>query len=124
LEYWLTDFPTSADWSLAVFTRAFWAMEQRGLCKGRGKGFVWPWLVLGSNAIVAYMFSELLASTLGNIHFFADGEQTDLPAYVFTHVFANIPSPGWAAFAWSVSYLAVCFVPIWLLYRKKIFVKV
>jgi predicted acyltransferase len=114
----------AAGWSLAVFTLAHWALEQRGWGKGRGKGFVWPWLVLGSNAIVAYMFSELLYSTLGNIRFFAGGLRTDLPAYLFSHVYTNIPNPGWAAFAWSVSYLAVCFIPIWLLYRKKIFIKV
>ncbi len=117
----------AAGYSLIVFTLVFWAMEnleKRGWGKSRGKGFVWPWLVLGSNAIVAYMFSELLASTLGNIHFLADGDQTDLPAWIFDHTFASIPDPGWAAFAWSVSYLAVCFVPIWLLYRKRIFIKV
>jgi predicted acyltransferase len=99
-------------------------VEQRGWGKGRGKGWAWPWLVLGSNAIVAYIFSELMASTLGNISFTADGEQTDVLAYVFTHVFAHIPDPGWAAFAYSVSFLAVCFVPMWVLYQKKIFVKV
>jgi predicted acyltransferase len=114
----------AAGYSLVVFTLAYYVVEQRGWGKSRGKGFVWPWLVLGSNAIVAYMFSELLASSIGNIHFLADGDQTDLPAYIFDHTFANIPDPGWAAFAWSVSYLAVCFVPIWLLYRKKIFIKV
>jgi predicted acyltransferase len=98
-------------------------VEQWGWGKLRGKGFVCPWLVLGSNAIVAYMFSELLASTLGNISFSAHGHPTDVPAYVFSHVFANIPDPGWAAFAWSVFFLAVCFLPMGLLYRKKIFIK-
>jgi hypothetical protein len=44
--------------------------------------------------------------------------------WVFVHVFAHIPDPGWAAFAYSVSILAFCFVPVWVLYRKKIFVKV
>ncbi|MGP8270725.1 MAG: acyltransferase family protein [Terracidiphilus sp.] len=114
----------AAGYSLVVFTIAYWAVEQRGWGKGRGKAFAWPWLVLGSNAIVAYMFSELLGSSLGNISFTADGGQTDVPAWVFNHVFANIPDPGWAAFAWSVSFLVVCFVPVWLLYRKKIFIKV
>jgi predicted acyltransferase len=114
----------AAGWSLAVFTLAYWAMEQRGWGKGRSKGWAWPWLVLGSNAIVAYIFSELMVSTLGNISFTADGEQTDVLAYVFTHVFAHIPDLGWAAFAYSVSFLAVCFVPVWVLYRKKIFIKV
>ena len=113
----------AAGWSLVVFTLAYWAVEQRGWGKERGKRWFWPWLVLGSNAIVAYMFSELLAGTLGNINFTADGELTDVPAWLFSHFFANIPDPGWAAFAWSVSFLAVCFVPVWLLYRKKIFIK-
>ena len=40
------------------------------------------------------------------------------------HVFARIPDPGWAAFAYSISFTAVCFVPVWLLYRKRIFLKV
>src|SRR5208337_4628507 len=114
----------SAGWSLAVFTLVYWAVDQRGWGKVRGKGWFWPWLVLGSNAIVAYMFSELLPDTLWNIHFTSNGRQTDLPAWVFNHTFAHIPDPGWAAFAWSVSFLAVCFVPVWVLYRKKIFIKV
>ena len=114
----------AAGWSLAVFTLAYWTMDLCGWGKGSGKRWFWPWLVLGSNAIVAYMFSELLASTMGNIRFIADGEKTDLPVWIFNHVFANIPDPGWAAFAWSVTYLAICFLPIWFLYRKKIFIKV
>ena len=40
------------------------------------------------------------------------------------HAFAHIPDPGWAAFAFSVSFTAVCFVPAWVLYHKRIFVKV
>jgi predicted acyltransferase len=113
----------AAGWSLVVLTLAYWAVEQRRWGKGRGKRWFWPWLVLGSNAIVAYMFSELLASTLGNINFTVHGKQTNVPPWLFNHIFANIPDPGCAAFAWSVSYLAVCFVPVWLLYRKRIFIK-
>jgi hypothetical protein len=44
--------------------------------------------------------------------------------YLSQTVFAHIPDKGWAAFAFSVSFTAVCFIPVWLLYRKKIFVKV
>jgi predicted acyltransferase len=114
----------AAGWSLAVLTLAYWAVDQRGWGKGRGKGWLWPWLVFGSNAIVAYMFSELVPSALDNIRFTADGEQTNVMAYLFDHIFAYIPNPGWAAFAFSVSFTAVCFLPVWVLYRKKIFVKV
>jgi hypothetical protein len=40
------------------------------------------------------------------------------------HTVGRIPNPGWATFAYSVSFTAFCFLPVWFLYRKKIFVKV
>ena len=107
-------------YSLALVTLAFWAVEQ----KGWRTGWTWVWLVFGSNAIAAYMFSELLPGVLLNIHFTSAGKRTDVIAFVFEHVFARIPDPGWAAFAYSVSFTAVCFVPVWMLYRRRIFLKV
>jgi predicted acyltransferase len=93
-------------YSLALMALTFWAVEQK---KWR-TGWTWIWLVFGSNAIAAYMFSELLPSAL--------------PHGNFAHVFAFIPDAGWAAFAYSVSFTAICFVPVWLLYRRGIFLKV
>jgi predicted acyltransferase len=37
---------------------------------------------------------------------------------------AHIPDPGWATFAYSVSFTAICFVPVWMMYRRRIFLKV
>jgi predicted acyltransferase len=114
----------AAGWSLVVLAAVFWVMEQWGWGKGKSQRLVFPWLVFGSNAITAYMFSELVPSALENIRFTADGKRTDVLRYIFDAVLAPIPDPGWAAFAYSVSTLAVCFVPVWVMYRKKIFVKV
>jgi predicted acyltransferase len=107
-------------YSLALVTLAFWAVEQ----KGWRTGWTWIWVVFGSNAIAAYMFSELLPGVLRNIHVTSGGRRMDVDAFVFTHVFAHIPDPGWAAFAYSLSFTAVCFLPVWMLYRKRIFLKV
>ena len=110
----------AAGWSLALFTLVFWAADVRSW----RKRWTWPWLVLGSNAIVAYMISELVPSVLYNIHFTANGRQTNALTWFFKHIFAHIPNPGWAAFAYSVSMLAFFFIPMWVLYRKRIFIKV
>jgi len=110
----------AAGYSLVLMTVAFWAVEQ----KGWRTGWTWIWLVFGSNAIAAYMFSELLEKTLHNVHFVSGGKRTDVLAFVFDHVFGHIPDPGWAAFAYSVSYTAVCFIPVWVLYRRRVFLKV
>jgi predicted acyltransferase len=122
---WTSSFVlVAAGWSLTVLTMAYWVVEQWGWGKGRGKEWVGPWLVFGSNAIVAYMFSELLASTLGVIAIPVGGRHEALQFFLFSRIFAHIPDPGWAAFAYSVSFTAVCFLPVWFLYRKRIFVKV
>jgi len=110
----------AAGYSLALLTLVFWAVEE----KGWRTGWTWVWVVFGSNAIAAYMFSELLPGVLNNIHFMYDGKRTDAIAFVSEHVFAHIPDPGWAAFAYSVSFTAVCFIPVWMLYRRRIFLKV
>jgi predicted acyltransferase len=114
----------AAGWSLAVLALAFLLVEQLGWGKDRHKWLLWPWLVFGSNAIVAYMFSELVPEGLENISFTAAGRRTDVPAWIFQHFNAHIPDPGWAAFSWSLLVALVCFIPVWILYRKRIFVKV
>jgi predicted acyltransferase len=110
----------AAGYSLALLTLVFWAVED----KGWRTRWTWIWVVFGSNAIAAYMFSELLPGVLHNIHFMSDGKRTDVIAFVSDRVFAHIPDPGWAAFAYSVSFTAVCFIPAWILYRRRIFLKV
>ena len=115
----------AAGWSLLLFAVAYWLIEQRGWGKsGWGKRILWPWLVFGSNAIVAYIISELLSAAIGLVRFTSDGHRDDALSFVYMHVFDPIGDPGWRALAFSVSYTAVCFLPVWVLYRKKIFVKV
>jgi predicted acyltransferase len=84
-------------YSLALLTLVFWAVE----LKGWRTGWTWVWLVFGSNAIAAYMFSELLPGVLFNLHFTSSGTRTNVIAFLGEHVFARIPDPGWAAFAYS-----------------------
>jgi predicted acyltransferase len=110
----------AAGWSLFVLALVFWVVEVRGW----RRRWTWPCLVFGSNAIVAYVFSELVFLVLVTIRFTADGHPTNLQDWILKHSFAHIPNPGWAAFAYSVANLALCFVLVWVLYRKKIFVKV
>jgi len=115
----------AAGWSQVAFSVFYWVIELKGWCrKGWSKGLVWPWLVFGSNAIAAYMISELLGSALDLIHFHSRGHVTTPLPYLQAHVLAHIPDPGWQAFAYSVSYTLICFIPVWLMYRKKIFLKV
>lgn len=115
----------AAGWSLALLALMFWLAEERGWTRqGLGKALAWPWLVFGSNAIAAYLVSELLPGLLDLFHFNVGGHPMTPLHLMEVHLAALIPNPGWAAFAYSVSYAAICFIPVWILYRKKIFLKV
>jgi predicted acyltransferase len=122
---WTSSFVlVAAGYSLTVLTISIWIVDEWGWGKGRSAGLAYPALVLGSNAITAYMFSELVPGLLERIHFTSDGKTTNPLAWLADHVFVHMPTPGWAAFAFSFFTLAYCFIPVWIMYRRKIFVKV
>jgi len=99
-------------------------VEQRGIGKGKATWLVWPWLVFGSNAILAYMFSEVVPAGLENIVIATGSTHMSLIAWFYVNTWRHIPDPGWAAFGYSLTVCAVCLIPVWILYRKKIFLKV
>jgi predicted acyltransferase len=130
---WTSSYVLAAGgWSLALFGILFWLVEMRGWGRGNAKGasgaitrvLMWPWIVFGLNAIAAYMVSELLWGLLDIFAFPFSGKHWSALAWVRVNVFGQIPNPGWACFAYSFCYMALCFIPVWILYRKRIFLKV
>jgi predicted acyltransferase len=117
----------AAGFSLTLFALFYWAVEVRGWGKaGLSKALAWPWMVFGSNAIAAYLVSELLESCVDLTHLKIQymGKAIDPFWYWTLKLQSWIPNPGWAAFAFSLTYALICFIPVWVLYRKKIFLKV
>ena len=78
----------AAGWSLLLFALVYWAVEQRaGAKRGWSKGLTWPWLVFGSNAIVAYMISELLGTVIELIRFTSGPDRTNALHLIYAHLF-------------------------------------
>jgi predicted acyltransferase len=118
----------AAGYSLLLLALCYWAVEVMNW----RKGWTYVWLVFGSNAITAYMISELGGDLLGSVKRPAAGGITISPDIhlaawepgFFESTFAHISNPHWAAFAYSVTFTTLCFIPVWVMYRKKIFLKV
>lgn len=106
--------------TLVAFAICYWAIDIRNW----KWGWTYIWLVFGMNAITAYVFSELLASMLYAIKVPLGTKTVSLSWYYFVHCFTEIPSHHLASLAYSISIVAICFVPVAALYRKKIFLKV
>jgi predicted acyltransferase len=118
---WTSSFVLVAGgYSLAVLTFAFWAVEVMDW----RRRWTFPWIVFGSNAIAAYMFSELTPWFIGEIKVHDGNHAVSLGEWLMRHFYGQILPTGWAQFGWSVSFAAFCFIPVWILYRRKIFLKV
>jgi predicted acyltransferase len=88
------------------------------------RAWTFPWIVFGSNAIVAYVFSELLASTLSSMQVESAGGAVNLQYLIYNRAFSSIVNPSFGSMLYSLAYVAVCFVPVLILYRKQIFIKI
>jgi len=53
----------------------------------------------------------------------ADGKARSLWGLVYANVFARHGSNEWTSLAFAVSFVVVCFLPVWLLWRKRIFLR-
>jgi predicted acyltransferase len=84
-----------------------------------------PILVFGANSIAAYVLSELLASLLYHLASrVADGSTEPWQEIIYENVFTPNLSPANASLFYALTYVAVCWVVMWVLYRKKIFLKI
>jgi predicted acyltransferase len=110
----------AAGCTLLLLALCFYAVE----IKKWTRGWTFPWLVFGSNAITAYVFSELLAAGLYTISVHDEGRITTLQQYIYQHWFFPIINPSFGSLMYAITFVLVCFVPVLLLYRKKIFIKI
>ena len=110
----------AAGCTLLLLAVCFYAVE----IKKWTRGWTFPWLVFGSNAITAYVFSELLAATLDTISVHDGGKITNLQQYIYQHWFFPIIDPAFGSLMYAIAFVLVCFVPVLWMYRKKIFVKI
>jgi predicted acyltransferase len=75
--------------------------------------------VFGKNPLVIYLFSELLLTVLNMITI---GDIT-LFNWIFNHGFSFF-APYWASLAFAVSYMLVCWLLGYILYKFKIYIRV
>jgi len=105
----------------------YWLIDIKKFNQTRlGSWLAWPWLVFGSNAIVAYTVAAFVAKTLSMIHTSSlgpTGKPLNAGGWTYWHIFASNGSTKNTSLAFALAYVLVCFIPNWILWRKKIFVK-
>ncbi len=80
-----------------------------------------PFFIFGTNAIAAYVFSELLAAAISSIHLHSG---LNLQQYFYQLILRAVPNIAFASLLYSLLFVAVCWLFVAVLYRRKIFLKV
>lgn len=78
-------------------------------------------LVFGRNAIAAYVFAELLQSTLANVKL---ANHLSLQRNLYLKVLEGVSSPPLASLLYSLAFVFLCGIAMNLLYRRRLFVKI
>lgn len=98
----------------------YWIID----CKGYKK-YTKPFLVYGVNAITVYFLSGMVGRTMTLIKLTgSDGSELNLKDWIFQTVFASMLSPINASLAYAFTYIVLWGVVVWVMYNRKIFIKV
>jgi predicted acyltransferase len=115
-------------WSLLALGLAYWLLDARRLQQHSrtARALLWPLLVYGSNAITAFLVSELLVETLlwWRVTTTADPRVLTAWAWLYFRIFARQASTENTSLAFAIAFVVVCFLPNWLLWRRKIFLRI
>jgi predicted acyltransferase len=95
---------------------SYWTIDVLGY-----KTFTKPFIVFGSNAITAYIISEVMEACLYLIPVSPDGSAK---TWLFNHLYASWLNPYLASHVMALTFVLLVYVPVYWLYKKQIFIKI
>jgi predicted acyltransferase len=106
--------------ALQFLALCYWIIDIKGY-----RRWAKPFEIFGVNAIALYVGAGLMAELLGVIKVTGSGG-TKLPlgSWIYENLFASWASPVNASLAFAIAFVLVWLGLMWILYRRKIFIKV
>ncbi|MGH9681744.1 MAG: DUF5009 domain-containing protein, partial [Candidatus Acidiferrales bacterium] len=106
--------------SLLLLAACYWAVDLRGWRKWAA-----PWLVFGTNAILAYVLAAIVSEVSTEFEFhFLHGRSQTLHGWLYDGFFVPFASPVNASLGFAIFFTLVIFLLLWPLYRLKIFIRI
>ena len=106
--------------ALQFLALCYWIIDIKGY-----RRWAKPFEIFGVNAIALYVVADLIAVTLGLIKVNGpDGLRVPLGSWIYETLFASWASPVNASLFFAITFVLVCLGLMWILFRRKIFIKV
>jgi len=110
----------TAGCALLALAACYWLCD----VKMRRGWWTKPFIVFGSNAIAAYVLADLVSGLLYRVDVHSGRRAVSLQYLLSRTLFGGLPSRPLASLAYSVMFVFICWLPIYGMYRKRIFLKV
>ncbi len=107
----------AAGLALLCLALCYWILDMK-LWRGRWTA---PLLVFGMNPIATYVVEEASSHAVSNL---STASGTFWEDALYQHLFAPLASPANASLLYAICYVLMCWVAMWVLYRKRIFLKI
>jgi predicted acyltransferase len=108
----------TSGFAMVILALCYWLVDMRGL-----RRWAKPFVIFGSNAIIAFTLATFLAKISVIYQVNVDGRRMTWHGYVYSHFFMNLASPKNASLLFALFFVIICFLPLWLLYWRRIFIK-
>ena len=106
--------------ALLTLAACYWLIDIKGY-----KTWAKPFVIFGVNALPLFVFSGIMARMLGAFRVTgADDQPVALQKWIYENIFLSIAQPIDASLMYAISFILVWLLLMWLLYRKRIYVKV
>jgi predicted acyltransferase len=116
---WTSSYVMFTAGAASLFLAAcYWAIDVKGW-----RAWAKPFVILGMNALALYALSGLLVETMGVISVTTAGGTVSSSRWLYTELFQPNFAPKNASLLYALAHLAVMFVILLWMYRRRIFLR-
>jgi predicted acyltransferase len=106
--------------ALQFLALCYWVIDIKGF-----RRWAWPFEVFGVNALALFVGTGLMVKLMGLIKIpRGDGTQISSQGWIFRNLFLSWASPINASLFYAIAFILLWLFLMWLLYRKRIYIKV
>ncbi len=106
--------------ALLTLAACYWLIDIKG-----NQRWAKPFVIFGVNALPLFVFSGIFARMIGAYRVTGpDGQPVALQKWIYENVFLSIAQPVDASLMYAITFILFWLFLMWLLYRKRIYVKV
>lgn len=105
--------------ALQLLALCYWLIDIKGY-----RRWAWPFVVFGVNAIALFVGSGLMVKLMGLIKLPWGDRRISSQGWIFNKLFLTWASPINASLAYAIAFILFWLVLMWLLFRKRIYIRV